>query len=209
MNKINYYDKSMEEIEKIKTLDYKPSILIHACCGPCSAFPLEFLTAHFKVTIYYNNSNIYPLSEYHQRLNELKAFLDSDHPDVKLIIPPYDNEKHNKILSVFGEMKEGRERCFTCYRVRMNEGYRYASKNGYEYYTTIMTISRHKNSQKLNEIGGQLEKKYPNTKYFYSDFKKKQGLEKGNQIAREHNMYRQEYCGCIYSYNDKMKKQEK
>lgn len=206
MNKINYYDKSIEEIEKIKKLDYKPSILIHACCAPCSAFPLQFLTQYFKVTIYYNNSNIYPTSEFNQRLNELKEFLISDYPEVNIIIPPYENEKYNKMLNAFGEMPEGRERCFACYSYRMNEGYKFASENNFDYFTTIMTISRHKNSQKLNEIGNHLEKKYSNTKYFYSDFKKKQGLEKGNQIAREHNMYRQDYCGCIYSYNDKLKK---
>lgn len=201
MNKINYYEKSIEEIEKIKLLKQKPSILIHACCAPCSAFPLEFLTEYFDVTIYYNNSNIYPEAEYYQRLNELKDFLKTDHPEVKIIIPKYENEKYNKMLSAFGAMPEGRERCFACYSFRMNQGYKFAFENNFDYYTTIMTISRHKNSQKLNEIGSQLEKKYPKTKYFYSDFKKKQGLEKGNKIAREHDMYRQDYCGCVYSYN--------
>lgn len=209
MNKINYYLKSLEEIKRIETLSYKPSILIHACCAPCSAFPLEFLTQFFKVTIYYNNSNIYPATEYHQRLNELKEFLKTDHPDVQIIVPTYDNESYQKILDKYGEMPEGRERCFACYARRMNEGYQFAAQNGYDYYTTIMTISRHKNSQKLNEIGAQLEKKYPSTKYFYSDFKKKQGLERGTQIAREHDMYRQDYCGCKYSYEDRNKRLEK
>lgn len=203
MNKINYYDKSIEEINKIVQNGNKPTILIHACCAPCSAFPLKFLTQYFKVTIYYNNSNIYPLSEYNQRLNELKEFLKTDYPMVDIVTPPYENEKYNKMLSAFGAMPEGGERCFSCYTYRMNEGYKYAFENNFAYFTTIMTISRHKNSQKLNEIGQQLEKKYGKTKYFYSDFKKKQGLEKGNKIAREHDMYRQDYCGCIYSYNDK------
>lgn len=202
MNKINYYQKSLEELERIKKLDYKPSILIHSCCGPCSTFPLTFLHKYFDITIYYNNSNIYPSSEYDKRLNELKGFIKNKYPDIKLVVPPYKNDEYNKFLDNFGDMPEGRERCFACYTKRMNEGFIYASENNFNYYTTVMSISRQKNSQKLNEIGSILENKYKTVKYFYSDFKKKDGNLVGNKIARENDMYRQEYCGCIYSFKN-------
>lgn len=200
MNKINYYKKSIEEIKK---LDYKPSLLLHSCCGPCVTYPLTFLYEHFDITIFYNNSNIYPESEYNLRLNELKEFVKNNYPDIKIIIPPYNNEEYNKFLKSFKEMPEGQERCFACYAKRMDEGFLYASENNFEYYTTTMTVSRQKNSQKLNKIGSLLEKKYKNVKYFYSDFKKKDGILIGSRIAKENNMYRQDYCGCIYSFNDK------
>ena len=103
-------------------------------------------------------------------------------------------------------MPEGKERCFACYAKRMDEGFKYAAENNFDYYTTVMSISRQKNSQKLNVIGSTLEKKYNKVKYFYSDFKKKDGNLKSNQIAKENDMYRQDYCGCIYSYNSRNKK---
>lgn len=202
MNKVNYYQKSLEEIEKIKKLDYKPSILVHSCCGPCSTYPLSFLNEYFNITIYYNNSNIYPESEYNTRLNELKEFIKNKYPNIKLIVPPYENSEYNKFLGSFEDMPEGKERCFACYTKRMNEGFLYASENNFDYYTTVMSISRQKNSQKLNEIGSILENKYKTVKYFYSDFKKKDGTLIGNNIAKENNMYRQEYCGCIYSFKN-------
>ena len=205
MNKINYYEKSIQEIEFIKTLNYKPSILLHSCCGPCSAFPLQFLNEYFNITIYYNNSNIYPDLEFTRRVNELKEHLDKYYPNIKLLIPEYDGKAYTKFLSTYGDMPEGQDRCFACYRKRMEEGYIYAKENNFDYFTTVMSISRQKNSQKLNEIGYLLEEKYPEVKYFYSDFKKKQGIDQTNKIAKENDMYRQDYCGCVYSYKNKKK----
>ena len=157
----------------------------------------------------YNNSNIYPEKEYIRRLDELKKYVDfinnKYNVHIKLIETPYNNLEYNKILEPFKDQKEGMDRCKLCYKTRMNEAYKYASENNFDYFTTVMTISRQKNSIVLNNIGIELSKLYPNTKYFISDFKKNKGIDKGLEIAKEHNMYRQDYCGCIYSYQNKNK----
>ena len=121
-----------------------------------------------------------------------------------MIETPYKNEEYNKNLEPYKEQKEGLDRCKLCYKIRMDEAYKYASENNFDYFTTVMTISRQKNSIVLNNIGLELQEKYKNTKYFISDFKKNKGIDKGLEIAKERNMYRQDYCGCIYSYNKKM-----
>jgi predicted adenine nucleotide alpha hydrolase (AANH) superfamily ATPase len=156
---INYYLMSLKELAALPK-DPKPTLLLHACCGPCSTFPLTFLCPHFEVTIYYNNSNIFPESEYQRRLEELKKFLGyfkQDYGyDVKLIVPRYDNEKYNETLAPYALEKEGGKRCVICYRKRMGEAYDYAEANGYDYFTTVMTISRQKNSEVLNAVGQEL-----------------------------------------------------
>ncbi len=199
MNKLHYYLLAQEELSKIKDLLYKPTILLHACCAPCSIFPLLYLHEYFNITIYYNNSNIYPETEYNIRLNELKQFLNEHYPDINIIVPKYDYETYMQDLRPFADQKEGQQRCFLCYTKRMDEAYNYAQEHNFDYFTTVMTISRQKNSLKLNEIGQALSKKYPKVKYFYSDFKKKDGFLIGSKIAKELNMYRQKYCGCEYS----------
>lgn len=204
-NRINYYKVSLEEISEIQKGEKRPSLLMHACCAPCSSFPLEFLEPIFDVTIYYNNSNIYPSSEYERRLNELKQFLANHHPNVKLIVPPYDNEGYTKKLEPLKDFPEGRERCFLCYTLRMNEAYGYAEEHHFDYFTTVMTISRQKDSQKLNEIGRQLSLKHPTVRYFFSDFKKNKGIDRTVEISKELGLYKQDYCGCKYSYEKRQK----
>ena len=209
MDKINYYLVSLEELKEIKG---RPSMLLHACCGPCSSFPLTFLCPHFDVTIYYNNSNIFPEQEYSRRLEELKKLLEYFKRDygynVKLIIPKYDNKEYNQFLSKYEGEKEGGERCFACYEKRMAEAYQFAEDNGYQYFSTVMTVSRQKNSQKLNEIGKKLEKLHPNTKYFYSDFKKNKGQDKVSEMRKFYNLYAQQYCGCYLSYREYLVREE-
>lgn len=199
MNKLHYYLLSQEEISKIKALPYKPKLLLHACCAPCSCFPLSFLHEHFQITIYYNNSNIYPQKEYQIRLDELKKYLNDYYPNIDIITPEYDHENYMENLRPYKDMREGQQRCFLCYAKRMDEAYAFAQAHGYDYFTTVMTVSRQKNSLKINEIGQALSQKYPNVKYFYSDFKKKDGFLLGNNMAKALNMYRQKYCGCEYS----------
>ncbi|MEG0165066.1 epoxyqueuosine reductase QueH [Anaerorhabdus sp.] len=209
-NKVNYYQQSIDEIERIKQSSHRPTLLLHACCAPCAAFPIEFLSETFDCTIYYNNSNIYPSAEYHRRLDELKRYLvEVNHSlkhEVKLIECIYDNDAYTKILEPLQDKPEGGERCFLCYTKRMKESFEYASKNNYEYFTTVMTISRQKDSQKINEIGTSLQDLFPTTKYFHSDFKKKKGIDRGRELSTEHNLYRQQYCGCIYSYQEYLKR---
>lgn len=198
-----YYDRSLLEIEKIKTLSYRPTLGIHVCCGPCSAFPLEFLAPYFKIYILYSNSNIYPSEEYQRRLTELKRYVDifnnEHHQDVEIVEFKYDNEKYNVSLAPFKDEPEGGKRCLLCYEKRMNETYKYADEHHFDYFTTVMTISRQKDSYTLNEIGERLSHQYQ-TKYFYSDFKKRKGIDRGIELRKKYNMYNQEYCGCVYSY---------
>ena len=203
MNKLYYYNLSIEEIKKIQDAKIKPKLLLHACCAPCSCFPLMFLSKYFDITIYYNNSNIYPKEEYEIRLNELKSFIQKYYPNVDIIIPKYDYDNYIKDLIPYKDLPELSTRCFICYAKRMDEAYRFANENHYDYFCTVMTISRQKDSIKLNEIGQALSHKYPNTKYFYSYFKKKDGALLGNNIAKSLNMYRQQYCGCEFSIHNK------
>ena len=211
-NKVDYYLLSREILKEVDSKKEKPTLLLHACCGPCSTFPLTDLCPHFKVTIFYNNSNIYPESEYIRRLEELKKFLEyferDYHYHVDLIVPPYDNEEYNKTLEPFKDLPEGSIRCFTCYEKRMDEAYKFADENRYDYFTTVMTISRQKNSQVLNEIGEKLSHKYK-TKYFFSDFKKKKGIDYAREMRVHYNLYQQLYCGCKYSYEAKLAKDKK
>lgn len=206
--KINYFKKSLEEIKTLNK-EQKPSLLLHACCGPCSCYPLIFLCEYFDVTILYNNSNIYPYTEYDRRLNELKVVLSklkSDYNlDVKLIIKDYNHELYIEDLLPYKDLKEGGSRCVLCYTKRMKEAYDFAEENNFDYFTTVMTISRQKNSQILNNIGKSLELIHSKTKYFYSDFKKNKGIDIGQDMAKKYNLYRQEYCGCEFS----MKNNEK
>ena len=208
MKKTHYYDLSLEKIKEIGKKDDKPRLLLHGCCAPCSCFPLLFLAPYFEITIYYNNSNIYPFAEYEKRRNELVRYLkllkDNNNIDIPLIEPPYDEGYQNK-LALLAQEPEGGKRCTFCYTLRMDEAYNYAHNNGFDYFCTVMTISRQKNSDLLNQIGSELQLKYPNTKYFFSDFKKKDGLAKGREIVKETNMYCQVYCGCVYSYEDSLK----
>ena len=202
--KINYYLKSREILSNLGDFPAKPKLLLHACCGPCSAFPLLDLCPHFDVTIFFNNSNIYPSNEYQRRLDELKKFLGYFERDygfkVNLIVTEYDNEKYNVDLEPYAELPEGQIRCFICYEKRMDEAYKFASKNGYDFFTTVMTISRQKNSQILNQIGEKLSVKYPNVKYFFSDFKKNKGIDVGREMRIKYDLYNQLYCGCKYTY---------
>ena len=211
MDKVNYYLESLKTLEKLPD-GKKPKLLLHACCGPCSCFPLTFLCPHFDVTIYYANSNIYPPAEYEHRRDELIKLLANLEKDygfhVDLILPPYENESFTKTLSPYADAREGGQRCFLCYRLRMEEAYSYAEAHGFDYFTTVMTVSRQKNSQILNQIGAELEPLHPKTKYFYSDFKKQGGIEKGKEIRLRYDLYNQQYCGCLYSYQKMLEKIE-
>ncbi|MBQ0009280.1 MAG: epoxyqueuosine reductase QueH [Firmicutes bacterium] len=209
-NRINYYKQSIEELEKLPKTGKKPSLLLHACCGPCSTFPLTFLCPHFDVTIFFNNSNIYPSEEYYRRLNELKKFLKffkRDYGfDVKIIETSYKNDEYNLDLEKYANQPEGQTRCFLCYEKRMNEAFKYANENGFDYFTTVMTISRQKDSQKLNEIGEKLQKSYGKTRYFHSDFKKNKGIDIAREMRILYDLYQQLYCGCKYTYEKGLKK---
>ncbi|HAK05197.1 MAG TPA: recombinase [Firmicutes bacterium] len=207
-NKINYHKEALKIIEGLK--GRKPRLLAHVCCGPCSTYPLKFLHDHFDVTVIFHNSNIYPEREYVRRYQVLEEFVSRFNidfsADVKIVKTAYENDEFNKHLAPFGDEPEGGARCLVCYRKRMDESMKYAEENGYEFFTTVMTISPHKDSQAINKIGQGLSKKYPKVKYFHSDFKKSDGFLEAGKMCQKYCLYRQAYCGCRYSYEAMLKR---
>ncbi len=207
INERNYY---LESLKEIKTFvgGRKPRLLLQDCCGPCAAFPLLFLCKYFDVTIYFTNSNIFPKAEFDKRLGEVEKLIDyikiTWGYEVKLVISPYDHENYMKDLKPFSLLPEGGYRCQLCYRKRMEEAYKYADANDFDYITTVMTISRQKSSMILNMIGEELSTHHK-CKYFFSDFKKDDGINKGIDIRKKANLYCQNYCGCEYSLRDRQK----
>lgn len=192
------YQRKLDEI--IEGLSERKTLLLHACCAPCSSYVLEYLDNFFDITVFYYNPNISPLSEYEKRISELRRLI-SEMPlshKINFIGGTYEPEKFDNIAKGLENVPEGGERCFKCYRLRMEEAAKIAAEKGFDYFTTTLSISPHKNAEMLNEIGVELEKEY-NIKYLYSDFKKKNGYKRSIELSREYNLYRQNYCGCIYS----------
>jgi predicted adenine nucleotide alpha hydrolase (AANH) superfamily ATPase len=161
------------------------------------------------LTILYNNSNIFPEAEFWKRLEEVRkliSYMKRDYGfEIKLVAPPYRNEEYMKDLEPYGDLPEGGERCWVCYHKRMKEAYDYAEKENFDYFCTVMTISREKNSLILNHIGEELEKTHSKTKYFYSDFKKHDGALIGVNMRKGYDLYYQKYCGCEFSLESRLK----
>ena len=200
--KRNFYKESLKEMETFreKYPECKPKILLHACCVVCACWPMDFLHDAFDITLIYNNPNIWPKPEYDKRLSELKRYLHERWNDeIGLIVTDYSGEEYMDSLAFGKDDPEGWKRCFYCYEKRMDEAFRYADENGFDYFTTVMTFSRQKDSQKLNEIGLRLAEKYHNAKYFVSDFKKADGQKRSNEICEAYSLYKQNYCGCVFS----------
>ncbi len=194
---MNNYQKQIKQINELKD---RPTLLLHICCGVCSVYPLLYLRKYFKITIYFSNSNIYPYDEYLKRLDALNTYLKFLKDDeIKLVVGKYDYESYKKILEPLKDEPEMGKRCKLCYSLRMNEGFKYASENNYEYFTTVMSISNRKNADYLNEIGEALENKYNDVKYLHADFKKGDGIIKNEKLNKELNLYHQNYCGCEFS----------
>lgn len=189
MKTVNY-----EEITK--KFNNKPKLLLHACCGVCSSSVIEKLIPYFDVSILFYNPNIFPKSEYFRRLETQKKLLSEKYKDVKLIEFGYlENDFDVKGLE---NEKEGGRRCAKCFLIRLEKTALYAKENNFDFFTSTLSVSPHKNSDVLNKIGNGLENKY-NIKYLYSDFKKKDGFKRSIEIAKELDLYRQIYCGCKYS----------
>ena len=185
-------------LKDVSKLDRKPSLLLHVCCGPCSSYVLEYLSNYFEITILFYNPNIYPKEEYIRRKEEMEEFVSKAYPNTKYIIMDYNEKEFYDAVRGYEHLGERSERCFKCYELRLKKTVEYAKENRYDYFTTSLSISPYKVSSKLNEIGSNLEKEY-GINYLYSDFKKKNGYKRSIEISREYNMYRQEYCGCVYS----------
>ena len=197
------YQKELEKIIEKLDLNSRPKLLLHACCGPCSSYVVEYLSKYFDITIYYYNPNIYPKEEYERRLNELKKFMSIFNNNINVIEEIYNEEDYNSAVKNLEHLGEKSIRCYNCYEFRMDKAAKYARENNYDYFTTTLSISPHKNSKWINEIGSLLEQKH-NIKYLYSDFKKKEGYKRSLELSKEYNLYRQDYCGCKYSKKERL-----
>ena len=186
------YDIEMNKI--IDNLDYKPKLLLHSCCGPCSTTVIERLKDHFDITIIYYNPNIEPYEEYIKRKEEQIRLCNI--LGVNIMDCDYDNESFKKMVLGKESEKEGGLRCFSCYELRLRKTAKLATN--FDYFTTTLTVSPYKNSNKINEIGLKLQEEY-GVKYLVSDFKKKEGYKKSIELSKKYNLYRQNFCGCIYS----------
>ena len=196
------YQIIMEEI--INNLKGKPKLLLHACCGVCSSSVLEKLIPYFDITVLYYNPNIYPEEEFKKRLATLKKLIKKMNIKIEITVPPYNEDEFYAIAKNLENEKEGGERCTKCFYLRLNETARLAKEKGYDYFYTTLSVSPYKDSQRLNKIGKVLEEKYK-IKYLYSDFKKKEGYKRSNELSKKYELYRQNYCGCKYSRDEVIK----
>lgn len=198
--KQNYQLMLNKTIENITKDGTKPSLLLHACCAPCSSYVLEYLCGIFNITVFFYNPNITEQAEYNKRAAEIKRLIaELPHEnEIKLLYGKYEPERFFDMARGKEMLDEGGERCFDCYRLRLEESAAAAKKHGFDYFTTTLSISPHKNAEKLNAIGAELAEAY-GTAYLFSDFKKRNGYKRSCELSAVYGLYRQSYCGCAYS----------
>ena len=202
--KENYQKILDETIAGLEEKGEVPKLLLHSCCAPCSSYVLEYLSNYFYITVLYYNPNIYPEEEYYHRAAEQKRFIKefpTKYP-VTFVEGKFEPERFYEAVKGYETIHEGGERCFRCYELRLREAAEYAKKLNCDYFTTTLSISPMKNAAKLNEIGGRLSEEY-GIPYLYSDFKKRDGYKRSTVISAEYGMYRQDYCGCVFSKRER------
>lgn len=209
MNKINYQKKTDEILESIAGSGAVPTLLLHSCCAPCSSYTLEYLSQYFSITVLYYNPNISPKEEFYKRFYEQKRLIESlpvKHK-ISLIEGGYDYNDFLSVAEGYEDVPEGGARCFRCYAMRLEESARLAKESGFDYFCTTLSISPLKNAQKINEIGYELAEKY-GVKWLPSDFKKREGYKRSIELSRQYNLYRQNFCGCVFSKKQAEKMKE-
>lgn len=182
----------------------RPKLLLHSCCAPCSSYVLEYLSRYFEITVFYYNPNIYPEDEFFKRVEEQQRLIREmplENP-VGFIEKGYDPDEFYAAVKGLEHIKEGGERCFACYRLRLEKTAELAKELGFDYFTTTLSISPYKNAQKLNEIGEELAEIF-SVRHLTSDFKKKNGYKRSVEISEQYKMYRQNYCGCVFSMRER------
>ena len=202
---INYHKLCLEEISK---LNNTPKILLHSCCAPCSSYVITFLSNYFDITILYYNPNIAPQEEYEKRKNEQIKLIKTLNTKNKLdfLDCDYENNIYNEVIKGYENIPEGGSRCHICFNLRLEKTAKLAKLNNYDYICSTLTVSPHKNSKVINEIGEKISNKY-NIKWLYSDFKKNEGFKQSIELSKKYDLYRQDYCGCIHSKKDKEKQE--
>jgi len=197
MEKRNYQREMEAEIARLE--GRRPTLLLHSCCGPCSSAVLERLTEHFRVTLLYFNPNIEPEEEYLHRLAEQKRLLELLPGEIPMLECGYEHEAFEAFAPAMAEAPEGGDRCRACFALRLGRTAEEAKRNGFEYFTTTLSVSPHKNADDVNRIGAEAGERN-GVRYLFADFKKKNGYLRSLELSREYGLYRQDYCGCRYSH---------
>ena len=195
----NFQKELEKKLQELQQQDVK-HLLLHSCCAPCSSYVIEYLSRYFQITVFYYNPNISAEEEYRKRVLEQQRFI-REFPamyPVDFVEGDYEPTVFFDTVKGYEQCKEGGERCFLCYELRLKKTAQLAAEKGYDYFTTTLTISPLKNSVKLNEIGLRLGEEY-GVPYLLSDFKKKEGYKRSIELSKEYGLYRQNYCGCAYS----------
>ncbi len=208
MNRENFFRKFDKIVGQFG--DAKPGILLHSCCGPCSSSVLELLSKYFDVTVLWYNPNLYPEAEYDKRLETQKQLIDAiaeDGVQAKLLVEPWRSEDYfSRIKGLENEPEEGK-RCLECFKIRLEETARIASERGFEWFCTTLTVSSRKDAVAINAIGREAEAKY-GVKWLPSEFKKREGNHRSIILSEKYGLYRQEYCGCVFSMVNREKNDE-
>lgn len=200
MNKINYQKQLDKIIEQNRREDIMPSLLLHSCCAPCSSYTIEYLSDYFNITVLYYNPNISPIEEYEKRKSEQLRLIEQlpvKHK-VSFIDCDYDYSDFLSVAKGYEACREGGERCFRCYALRLRKAAELAAEKQFDYFCTTLSISPLKNAQKINEIGYSIGEEL-GVRWLPSDFKKREGYKRSIELSREYNLYRQNFCGCVYS----------
>lgn len=206
---MNYQKELDKLIEKFQKEERVPKLLLHSCCAPCSSYVLEYLSSYFEITVFFYNPNIFPETEYTKRIVEQQMLIDKmklKHP-VCFLAGNYDRNRFFDAVKGLEHLKEGSERCFRCYALRLEEAAIVAKEGEFDFFTTTLSISPMKNAEKLNDIGNQIAQKY-GIEYLPSDFKKRNGYKRSVELSRQYGLYRQDYCGCEFSFRDRQKEKE-
>jgi predicted adenine nucleotide alpha hydrolase (AANH) superfamily ATPase len=203
---IQNFQKHLDEtIRRHVERGERPRLLLHACCAPCSSYVLEYLSQYFRLSVFDYNPNISPASEFRMRTEEIERLVKEmpfprECPDV--IVGKYDPERFYEAVKGHESDREGGDRCAICFRLRLREAAEAAKAGGYDYFTTTLSISPLKNAALLNMIGAELAEEY-GVPYLYSDFKKRNGYKRSIELSREYGLYRQDYCGCVFSKRER------
>ena len=192
-------DYNLKMKDQISQLSGKPRLLLHVCCAPCSSAVIERLKEHFNITLYYFNPNTYPQNEYILRAEQFAKLT-----DLPLVVCEYDHKQFLKAIEGLEDMQEGGERCQKCIGLRMGKSFEYAKANNFDFVTTTLSISPHKDTQFINNCGEELQQKY-GVAYLYGDFKKENGYLNSINLSKQFDLYRQDYCGCEFSFSQKNK----
>ncbi|MDE6655766.1 MAG: epoxyqueuosine reductase QueH, partial [Anaeroplasmataceae bacterium] len=188
--------------EFLLMLKKRPKVLLHSCCAPCSSHVISLLRTYVDLTIFYSNDNIYPLEEYQKRLEEEIRFCKEIDSSIEVIFDSYQALDYANAVKGYETLGEKTERCYKCYELRLEKTAKKAKELGFDYFTTTLSISPHKIAKWINEIGVKLEEKY-GVPFLYSDFKKEDGYKHSIELSKQYGLYRQDYCGCLYSKEER------